>query len=59
MEQRSERPDNHGNPPPGVHERKPYRKPGLIEYGSVAKLTQGVGSKGQDAQIGSMTMNCL
>jgi hypothetical protein len=37
--------------------RKPYRRPELIEYGPVAKLTQGVGTRGADQQVGSMTMN--
>jgi hypothetical protein len=31
----------------------------LIEYGSVAKLTQASGSKGQDGPIGTKSMNCL
>lgn len=39
--------------------RKPYRRPELIEYGSVAKLTQSNGSKGQDAIVGTKSMNCL
>jgi hypothetical protein len=39
--------------------RKPYRKPELIEYGSVAKLTQSGGSRGQDAISGTKSMNCL
>ena len=47
---------------PGEHDsghqhRKPYRRPELVEYGPVAKLTQGVGTRGADQQIGSMTMN--
>jgi hypothetical protein len=43
----------------GTDRKKPYRRPELIEYGSVAKLTQSNGSKGQDAIIGTKSMNCL
>lgn len=41
----------------GDARRMPYRRPELIEYGPVAKLTQGVGTRGADQQVGSMTMN--
>jgi hypothetical protein len=37
-------------------ERRPYRRPELIEYGSIAKLTQGGGMSGSDAM---MMMACL
>ncbi|MGH9313420.1 MAG: lasso RiPP family leader peptide-containing protein [Vicinamibacterales bacterium] len=43
-----------GIPPPG---RRPYRKPELIEYGSVAKLTQSGSITGGDSM--GMTMACL
>ena len=38
-------------------ERKPYQKPVLTEYGTLAKLTQGAGGGGADG-VG-MTMVCL
>ena len=34
--------------PPARSERKPYQSPALIEYGSVAKLTQGTLSMNAD-----------
>jgi hypothetical protein len=37
--------------------RKPYKKPNLVEYGSVAKLTQAGGSKASDA--GGRKGQCL
>jgi hypothetical protein len=40
-------------PPP---DRRPYHAPELVEYGSVAKLTQGGGMSGND---GVMMMFCL
>jgi hypothetical protein len=43
--------------PPSV-DRRPYHQPELIEYGSVAKLTQGTLSVGADAGPGMM-MACL
>lgn len=41
--------------------RKPYSTPRLLEYGSIAKLTQGNTSAGFDAPIGSpiSKRNCL
>nr|UXE41697.1 hypothetical protein Hi04_10k_c5966_00030 [uncultured bacterium] len=39
-------------------ERLPYRRPALVEYGSVAKLTEGsIGSRHDNSALGSMT--CL
>lgn len=34
--------------PPKGHDRKPYVKPHLIEYGQIQKLTEGAGSRGND-----------
>jgi hypothetical protein len=42
-----------GIPPP---DRRPYHPPELVEYGSVAKLTQGGGMSGTDM---FMMMICL
>lgn len=39
--------------------RRPYRKPELAEYGSVAKLTQGTFTGGTDALMAGMMMACL
>jgi len=35
-------------------ERKPYTAPTLIEYGSLAALTQGFGSRQHDHKTGKM-----
>jgi hypothetical protein len=45
---------------PGGSTRKPYRAPQLIEYGSVAKLTQSSAGSGADgsAKAGKMK-TCL
>ena len=47
--------------PAGTHRRKPYRSPELLEYGPVAKLTQGTLSKNSDFFSGGfrMTQMCL
>jgi hypothetical protein len=45
--------NSEGAPPP---DRRPYHTPELVEYGSVAKLTQGGGMSGTDFQ---MMMSCL
>jgi len=39
--------------------RKPYEKPELIEYGSIAKLTQGTATIVNDAGGGMRFMMCL
>lgn len=41
--------------------KKPYQPPALVEYGSVAKLTQGTLSKNSDFFSGGfrMTQMCL
>jgi hypothetical protein len=39
--------------------RRPYRSPTLISYGSVAKLTQGTLTAGNDGAMGGMMMTCL
>jgi hypothetical protein len=41
--------------PPAL--RRPYAPPELVEYGTVAKLTQGVGGSGTDFSM--MMMLCL
>jgi hypothetical protein len=41
------------------HPRRPYVAPRLVEYGSVAKLTQGTKSNGFDSAGGGHSKNCL
>ena len=38
------------------HQRRAYRAPRLIEYGSVAKLTQGTLSRSSDGPMGGFSM---
>jgi len=40
-------------------EKKPYRSPVLIAYGSVAKLTQGIYTNGFDGPAGGRRNPCL
>ena len=43
-----------------VERRRPYRRPALIEYGSVARLTQGTATVGNDGPGNTMRqMQCL
>ncbi|HET8575893.1 MAG TPA: lasso RiPP family leader peptide-containing protein [Methylomirabilota bacterium] len=39
--------------------RKPYERPRLIEYGSIAKLTQGTATVGADSGPTGMNQQCL
>ena len=39
--------------------RRPYTKPKLTEYGSIAKLTQGTRTNQSDGVGGGFKMNCL
>jgi hypothetical protein len=39
--------------------KRPYRKPSLIEYGSVAKLTQGTRTKQADTPAAGFKKVCL
>jgi hypothetical protein len=43
----------------GKERRRPYRSPTLTCYGSVAKLTQGTRTVGNDGAMGGMMMMCL
>ena len=43
----------------GTRTRRPYRKPQLVEYGSVAKLTQGTRTAQSDGVGGGFKMSCL
>lgn len=43
----------------GTGTRRAYRKPQLIEYGSVAKLTQGTRTTQSDGVGGGFKMSCL
>lgn len=53
-----ERPREAGPPDPmPAASRRPYHTPELIEYGSVAKLTQGGGMSGTDGSM--MMFGCL
>lgn len=40
-------------------DRRPYAKPNLTEYGSIAKLTQGTATKQSDGPSGGFIMTCL
>ena len=40
-------------------EKKHYETPTIVEYGSVAKLTQSGQGSGNDGGAGSMMMQCL
>jgi hypothetical protein len=49
--------EKHENEKPSPTVRLPYRRPTLVEYGSVAKLTEGShGSRGDNTALG---MPCL
>jgi hypothetical protein len=39
--------------------RRPYTKPTLTEYGSIAKLTQGTRTNQSDGVGGGFKMGCL
>jgi len=39
--------------------KKAYTPPSLLEYGNIAKLTQGGAGTGSDGSTGSMMMMCL
>jgi len=39
--------------------KRAYRKPRLVEYGSVAKLTQGTATKQSDGPGGGFRMPCF
>ena len=39
--------------------KRAYRKPRLVEYGSVAKLTQGTRTKQSDGPGGGFRMSCF
>ena len=39
--------------------RRPYAKPTLTEYGSIAKLTQGTRTNQSDGVGGGFKMGCL
>jgi hypothetical protein len=42
-----------------AHRKRPYSKPRLIEYGSVAKLTRGTMTKQADTPAAGFKMVCL
>lgn len=55
-----ERPSQPGSTPrPAASGRRPYVKPSLTEYGSIAKLTQGTATKQSDGKAGGFIMTCL
>jgi hypothetical protein len=39
--------------------RRPYRKPRLTEFGSIAKLTQGTSTRQSDGPGGGFKHSCL
>lgn len=44
---------------PASADRKPYEAPRLVEYGSIAKLTQGNQTVNNDGGAGMVLMMCL
>ena len=44
---------------PAAGGRRPYVKPSLTEYGSIAKLTQGTRTKQSDGARGGFIRSCL
>ena len=42
-----------------AHDRRPWETPQLIEYGSVAKLTQSGGSTAKESGVPAKKMGCL
>ena len=46
-------------PKPDAPPKRPYAKPRLIEYGSVAKLTQGTRTKQSDSPAAGFRRVCL
>jgi hypothetical protein len=54
-----ERVDGERDKSVAADERKPYSPPRLIEYGTVAKLTQSGGATVFDFSGGMMRMPCL
>lgn len=45
--------------PPKHAGKRPYSKPRLTEYGSVAKLTQGTRTRSSDSPAAGFKMTCL
>jgi len=43
----------------GADDRKSYETPVLVEYGSIAKLTQGNATVANDSIVGRLMMQCL
>jgi hypothetical protein len=46
-------------PAPASRERRPYVTPTLVEYGTVAKLTQAGGSTSPEGTVPAKAMMCL
>jgi len=53
------RKDDHEETRPIAGEQKPYETPRLVEYGSIAKLTQGTRTFFNDGGAGMVIMICL
>ena len=51
--------DDHDGTPAIAGDRKPYETPRLVEYGSIAKLTQGTRTFFNDGGAGMVIMICL
>lgn len=58
MDQQRDRQPERGAIPPPSRGSRPYNRPVLTRYGSVAKLTQGTGSTGADGP-GNTKMNSM
>lgn len=53
------RPEGTGSGRPEGQPRRPYRRPTLTQYGSVAKLTQGTLTRQGESPGGGFKMTCL
>jgi hypothetical protein len=51
--------DEHDEASPASADRKPYEPPRLVEYGSIAKLTQGSRTFFNDGGAGMVIKACL
>ena len=40
-------------------QRRPYKAPTLVEYGSIARLTHSGGSTAREGAVPRMAMSCL
>ena len=55
----TQKPEQHGPRDVARRPKRAYSTPRLVEYGSIAKLTQGTRTNGFDAAGGGHSKNCL